>query len=229
MKSTIIDKKILLLEFPGGENGDDNRECSLSMIRIDLFWESPDDSIKFKYSDWDTLIESISDENGNMDIYEWDGVKQNFFQYMDGYNVSKVNADNFLNTFKGKLTERELKFANLIKNLPCNGYIIGIVKNGLDTTRRHEFAHAFSSIYRDYKMRVTKIVKSMPSDLKERFWHGLQAMDYTREVLDDEIQAYLVGYDPVEFVSFFPDIPVSEIENYQKQISYIFEMYYSKV
>lgn len=230
MKSTIIDKKILLLEFPGGDNGEDNREACMSMVRIDAFWECPDERIRGKRFDWDTLIEALSDENGNMDIYETDGVKQNFFQYMDGFNVSKTNATRFIQKFSiSGFTSREKKFIPLIMSLPYNGYVIGVVENGWITTRKHEFAHAFSYVYPEYRKRVSAIVNSMSADLKQRFWNGLSAMGvYSEDVLDDEIQAYLSGYAEDEFREYFPEIPVEEISPYQVKISTIFEQYYKK-
>lgn len=223
MISKYIDNKILVIEYPS------NKELNLSFYRIDTSWEGHPDLVGRKFS-CDEFLDLYSDENGNFNIqgYEIDGVPMSYFQYWDGTNISVKDFNKFLKLFKKDLSNREIIIKNLASSLPCNGYIITFTTGGLLSTKNHEYAHAFSYVYPDYKQRVQVVVDSLTPEIKAKFISGLEGMGYNPAVYNDELQAYLVGYGQPEFSSYFPMLTPEEVEPYHNQIMVVFNEYANK-
>lgn len=219
MKSTIYNGKILLVEFPEGEN---NRDVCLALHRLSAFYESPILAGKrFTHDQW---LETIMDGEGNMNIYEWFGEFYSYFQYWDGFNLPKKVLDKFECVFKDSLTDREKAIIKAARKLPHDGYIIALTENGLQTTRRHEFAHALFYTIKAYKQESLAVVASMPQSLKDKIWANLQRYGYSLDVLSDEIEAYLVAFDEEESPVYFPDI-FEELRPYAEQMALIYPKY----
>lgn len=221
MITKIIDKKILYVEYPN------NKELNLATYRSDSFWEGDPSLVGRKFST-DEWLDTISDDNGNFNIYEWQGVMQGYLEYWDGMNMSLTDFNRFVKKFNGELSQREKDVKKFADKLDRGGYIIYVATGGLVTTLRHEFAHAFAYVYPEYKKSVQAIVDSITPEIKDKFIRGLAMSGYNPDVYNDEIQAYIVGYDPIEYQSYFPELTPEEVQLYFEQITAIFDVYYNK-
>ena len=205
--------EILLLEYPS------NMEMNLATFRISEFFEG---DLKGKKFTTDQFIEGWSDEDGNMDIFEYNGKFLSYFAYWDGLNFTKKSLDKFTLKFALELSAREKE---VIRAARKSSYIIALTENGAESTRRHEFSHAFSFTDKVYKTKVFEIVESIPQELRDKFVSGLDGMGYSvgdHDYENEEIHAYLVGYDQKEYESFFPLILQEEVTNYVSAIGKIY-------
>ena len=205
--------EILLLEYPS------NMEMNLATFRISEFFEG---ALKGKKFTTDQFIEGWSDEDGNMDIFEYNGKYLSYFAYWDGLNFTKKSLDKFTIKFLLELSAREKE---VIRAARKSSYIIALTENGAESTRRHEFSHAFSFTDKVYKTKVFEIVESIPQELRDKFVSGLDGMGYSvgdHDYENEEIHAYLVGYDQKEYESFFPLILQEEVTNYVSAIGKIY-------
>jgi len=212
MKSTRFGE-ILLLEYPS------NMEMNLSTFRISEFFEG---DLKGKKFTTDQFIEGWSDENGNMDIFEYDGKFYSYFSYWDGLNFTKKVLGKFAVKFESDLSVREKE---IIRAARKSSYIIALTENGAESTRRHEFSHAFSFTDKAYKASVFEIVESIPKELRDKFLSGLEGIGYSigdTAYENEEIHAYLVGYDQKEYESFFPLILPEEVAPYVASIGEVY-------
>ena len=213
MKSTRFGE-ILLLEYPS------NMEMNLSTFRISEFFEG---DLKGKKFTTDQFIEEWSDENGNMDTLEYDGKFYSYFSYWDGINFTKKSLDKFTAKFVLELSAREKEIIRAA--FRGSSYIIALTENGSQSTRRHEFSHAFSFTDKAYKTKVFEIVESIPKELRDKFLSGLEGMGYSigdPAYENEEIHAYLVGYDQKEYENFFPLILPEEVATYVASIGEIY-------
>ncbi len=205
--------EILLLEYPS------NMEMNLATFRISEFFEG---ALKGKKFTTDQFIEGWSDEDGNMDIFEYNGKFLSYFAYWDGLNFTKKSLDKFTVKFALELSAREKE---VIRAARKSSYIIALTENGAESTRRHEFSHAFSFTDKVYKTKVFEIVESIPQELRDKFVSGLEGMGYSvgdHDYENKEIHACLVGYDQKEYESFFPLILQEEVTNYVSAIGKIY-------
>ena len=212
--------EILLLEYPS------NMEMNLATFRISEFFEG---DLKGKKFTIDQFIEGWSDEDGNMDIFEYNGEYFSYFSYWDGLNFTKKSLDKFALKFALELSARE---KDVIRAVRKSSYIIALTENGAESTRRHEFSHSFSFTDKVYKTKVFEIVESIPQELREKFLSGLDGMGYTigdPAYENEEIHAYLVGYDEKEYESFFPLIQPGEVAPYVSSIGEIYAKKESEV
>ena len=219
MKSTRFGE-ILLLEYPS------NLDINLAAFRISEFFEG---DLKGKKFTTDQFIEEWSDENGNMDILEYGGKFYSYFSYWDGINFTKKVLDKFAVKFESDLSVREKE---IIRAARKSSYIIALAENGAQSTRRHEFSHAFSFTDKAYKTKVFEIVESIPKELRDKFLSGLEGMGYSigdPAYENEEIHAYLVGYDQKEYESFFPLILPEEVATYVASIGEIYAKKESEV
>lgn len=212
--------EILLLEYPS------NMEMNLATFRISEFFEG---DLKGKKFTIDQFIEEWSDEDGNMDIFEYNGEYFSYFSYWDGLNFTKKSLDKFALKFALELSARE---KDVIRAVRKSSYIIALTENGAESTRRHEFSHSFSFTDKVYKTKVFEIVESIPQELRDKFLSGLDGMGYTigdPAYENEEIHAYLVGYDQKEYESFFPLIQPEEFAPYVSSIGEIYAKKESEV
>ena len=219
MKSTRFGE-ILLLEYPS------NLDINLAAFRISEFFEG---DLKGKKFTTDQFIEEWSDENGNMDILEYGGKFYSYFSYWDGINFTKKVLDKFAVKFESDLSVREKE---IIRAARKSSYIIALAENGAQSTRRHEFSHAFSFTDKAYKTKVFEIVESIPKELRDKFVSGLEGMGYSigdPAYENEEIHAYLVGYDQKEYENFFPLILPEEVATYVASIGEIYAKKESEV
>lgn len=78
--------------------------------------------------------------------------------------------------------------------------IIGIVDGDLKTLQ-HEMAHALYHINKSYRSKMNKAIKSLKSNHYKILHDTLLKMHYTKEAIDDEIQAYCATGLPREMAT----------------------------
>jgi hypothetical protein len=95
------------------------------------------------------------------------------------------------------LTPEENKLLELFRYRKDNFYIIGAQNN---TTLRHELAHALYSSNEGYRKDIDNFIKKHTAKLK-KLRNILLKKGYCKEVLNDEIQAYITDNDDPEIIN----------------------------
>jgi len=208
MKKTYPHKnsRLILLEFPT------IKEMCLTMWRFQELFESPYPEIKNKRFSADQFIDLYSDKMGHL----------SYFAYWDGFNVpiSIINLFKELYSFRER-SNREIAVCDAVYDLRDDGYVIAYVK-GDTSTIKHELCHFFYATNQMYRSLVDRNVKNMSNSLRRRLYKGLKAHQYSSEVFDDEINAYLTAFDETEFSSMFPDIRLMEVNQFIEECQIIY-------
>jgi hypothetical protein len=110
-----------------------------------------------------------------------------YFEDWSGFNVPSTAFEPFYRGQFDPLLRKEERLLRRFRNERAPYYVIGIAS---DADLRHELAHALFFTYPDYKAAVLAAMHGYDTaSLKKR----LAAMGYHRQVLTDEVHAYLVG------------------------------------
>jgi hypothetical protein len=170
----------------------DQYTLCMTFIRIQEFYESPQFKGKYftleDYMDWYCSVPTLG--NGSFTYpSDWDGM--NF----DGVTLKKWLHTCIKN--KDQLRNKELKLINSIEKYIGDidnidqYYIIGTTNNN-GSTIQHEIAHAFYSLYPEYKKRCDELIDLFPvSFVKKCRDIIIESGGYCVEVFKDEFQAYL--------------------------------------
>ena len=96
-------------------------------------------------------------------------------------------------------------------------YIIGVdkVKSGI---MDHEIAHGMYYTDAIYKSKSDSLTSSLPEKTKKYLTDYLLSIGYTKEVIDDEIQAYMSTGLP-------PDVKKSKFKGYLKDYKKLYKKY----
>ena len=192
-----IDDLLLVLEF------NSKVEMNRVMWRVTEFCEGPSSLMGRKFHFDDFIDEYI----------EFDGVL-GYFSFWEGHNFPKHKLIKFMYAFSGDLTTREKNLLNVSNLIEDDGYIIAYVK-GDDMTFKHEMAHALFFNNLDYATECINALKNIPKDVFEKYRNALKDLNYNDEVIDDEMQAYLVAYDKDEWDKLFPEVDITRMDNIQ--------------
>ena len=182
------------------------REMTLSMCRTEEFFESPFQSVRGKYFSLEDFLFTYADETGRIDYFhEW-----------EGFNVPRTALDRFNCLFKDQ-TKREKEILALVLETDC-AYLIATESDGDPTTFEHELAHAKYALDPKYRKAVRDIIMPMPKDLGFRMQADLRAAGYPddRELLLDEVHAYLKTSTEKELLETFPHVNPAERARYEK-------------
>lgn len=161
-------------------------ELTSTFLRLQEFYESPFKECRGKFF-------TLEDY---MDLYAASRVHKNFTYYTDwsGFNVPGTVVVNFFRTYGDHvLSKKERKLAEVIfNNIDITGpfYIIATYKNDEKTTQDHEIAHGLYHLNESYREEMDLNVKDLKGSERKKFTDFLRKAGYTKEVFDDEIQAY---------------------------------------
>src|SRR5882672_5793455 len=157
------------------------KELTLTMFRIQEFYESKYKNIRNKKFSIEQFLDSYMEKDGEI----------GYFSFYSGFNIPGDVFSNFFNTFTD-LTRREKKLKKIVMdNINTNKLFYVICsKIGDAGTLRHEIAHALYYIKPNYKKEVNKVVSTIPKSIIGRITKYLKRMDYNQSVFKDEIQAY---------------------------------------
>jgi hypothetical protein len=165
-------------------NFDSQYFLTSTLLRVQEFYESTFDNIREKSF-------TIQDY---MDTYVRKFKKFNYFEKYEGFNFSDIFLKKFLKTQKS-LSKSEIRiflYINFLidKNWNKKFYVIGTHKNNVKIID-HELAHAFYYLSKDYKNKMDKLIKELPTKNHIKLIKELKEVDYSEGVYNDEIQAYL--------------------------------------
>lgn len=208
MKSTILSKNRVLLEFPS------IKELTLSMFRFSEFAEGLD-GVKGCNFTFDVFVDKYSDSDGNL----------SYFSFWDGFNVKKSSINEFVGLLcYNQISNRERAVIKAVAPISENGYVIACVEG--DTLYiKHETAHAKFYENKKYRKEVLSVLELLNNGLKQKYSDSLKALHYIDEVIDDEIHAYLIAYDAKEYAEIFPNINMKEIAPYIELLNNIYDKY----
>ena len=194
---------VLCLEF------ESRIELTLSMCRIQEFYESPFENIKGNYF---TMEEFIG-------AYYADGHKESYFDYWEGFNIPKTSLLQFFLEFNEHLTMREQKIHDVFMGGDFD-YLIAVDVKSDPTTIDHELSHARYALDAEYYGNCKKIVSGISDDLYQRLLSDLLLGDYPddNEILDDEIHAYLKTSTEEELINVFSNCTLDELKPYINQL-----------
>lgn len=167
------------------------------MIRIHEF--NGNDNFRDKvftieeYRDW-----YAGSKNGNKSDFEKD---------LYGFSIYGSGLRGFVKKYpKSKLTDKEDRFISKVRevmrqgNLRLNSkFVIVACFNGeFSINFRHETAHAFYYLNKEYQNGVRKLVKTLDPSLRAKIKKHLNTLDYSDDEMDDEIYARLCSENTIK-------------------------------
>jgi hypothetical protein len=186
-----VKKNVFLLEFQ------DHYDMCMTFLRYQEFYESPNPKFRgkaFNILDFMKWYSSTFGEGIFTYPKDWDGF--NFCDYIVPTLREKLKDKESpdFNGYDEIMYKAWHKCASKANNKPF--YIIGTL-NGNDDAKEHEVAHAFFYLYPEYKKHMTKLVKELKPETKEKINQELKKLGYTSHVYLDETQAYMsTGLNP---------------------------------
>lgn len=201
-----LTSKRLILEY------ESKREMNLANFRISEFSEGKE-GLRFQYSTPDQFIDAYSDEELNLD-YWW-----------DGFNYSKDTLLKFIKTYSKQLSKREIEIAMAADIIDDDGYVVAIV-TGDNITLKHELAHGYYFDTPLYRKTADEIISQIPQEIIDKLKQNLLDINYTPEVLQDEIHAYLTAYDKCEWKELFNNIKLKDVKKHIKLLDKNFKSFH---
>jgi hypothetical protein len=165
---------------------------TLSMCRLQEYYESPIPEIRNKVFSMADFIAAHAKPDGSID----------YFSYWDGFNVPKRIIDDFFALFT--LTKYEHAIAHAW-DLHGYKYLVATEVGSEATTLPHELAHARYELDPVYKVQVEKVVRAIPIPVNHQMRQDLSTR-YANDVMEDEINAYLLTGDPLEIKDVMPNV-----------------------
>lgn len=188
-------------------------ELTLTMCRLQEFYESPYPSIKGKYFSMEDFIKAYSDEKGAIE----------YFSYWDGFNVPVKVMQEFLARFHDKTKRERLIYAAW--DLGDYKYLICTEDGSDPTTAAHEIAHARYAMEPQYQYYVDMELEKIPQGLRWRMQNDLVGGGYPQDhnILGDEIHAYLSTSTEEELLETFPSVKPEERHPIEAALRYVAE------
>lgn len=187
----------------------DDYDRAMCFCRMQEYYESPNPKFRGKsFNMWD-YIKWYSKEYGNGFTYplDWSGFN---VPLEVAYNCYDKNYDMY--TPYDEVMEKIIHQIYEMNGDSCNGYIIGS-ENTTNGTFKHEVCHALYNTNKEYKKLAKENIKRLPENYYTIFKNNLLEMGYTKKVLDDEIQAYLMyGWKSSDFGKGVP-LEIREMYN----------------
>lgn len=166
---------------------DSQEELGLTFMRFQEHYESPNPLFKNKIFTLGQLKNWYSEIYGT-NTYHIDWI---------GYNIPSKILLAFKNGLFDPLTIEETRLLDLFRYRNDNFYIIGAQnKNVL----RHELAHALYASNTKYKLAIDQFISKNKGKLKKTVVY-LTQKGYCKEVINDELQAYITDNDDPEIIN----------------------------
>jgi hypothetical protein len=190
-----VKPRIFLLEFPN------HYDLCMTFLRYQEFYESPSPKFRNKHFTIIDFMEWYSKDRAGVFTYPTDWAGFNIPSYV----VDKVH--NLSNDLKqalevpldyNKYDEVMLKvfekcyktLDNRLEENPGKFYLIG-TDMGKTEVINHEVAHGFFYTIPEYKKEMLALVNNLKVSFREKFNKGLVKFGYTKQVFNDETQAFL--------------------------------------
>lgn len=158
---------------------DSQYELTSTLIRIQEFYESPYKEIRNSFFTLDQYMDIYIKDHKN---------KFTYFEDWSGFNFSSELLNNFKAMFISDLRVKEQNFIKEISKVAKEkSYIISVYKN---QDIKHELAHALYYVDSSYKKEMDLLLEQ---NKVNKIRQSIKKMGYADNVLDDEIQAYLIS------------------------------------
>lgn len=164
---------------------DSQKELGETFIRFQEFYESPSKQFKNKTFTMGAIKSWYSSEYGS-DMYS---------DYWVGFNIPSVVLEPFRSGLFDPLTTMEQNLLDIFKYRHDKFYIIGAQNNSV---LRHELSHALYGYSEKYKTEINSYIQKHNTKFKKIQTYILKK-GYCKEVLNDEIQAYITDNED-EFI-----------------------------
>lgn len=180
-----------------------DHELCRTFMRFQEHYESPNINFRGQIFTVGEYLAWYSKQNGGATYYDdW-----------RGFNFPSYILRPFKEGLFDPLTKEEQKLLKLLKYRNDDYYIIGGNNEGVI---RHELAHALYRYKSDYAKEITRVFDKNKTGLKKAAKYILDK-GYTREVLYDELQAYITDNEDAFIINNTPPNIISSVNQlYQK-------------
>lgn len=170
-------KNIFILNF------DTQYDLCSTFIRLQEFCESPYSEICGHYFTLEDYMDIYAKNNKN---------KFTYFEDWNGFNITSKQLKVFLEFFDGKLSKKEqiFQFFNHVVKLDQFS-ILATHKKSYNSVIKHELAHAYFFLYRDYNDKIYEMISNMNLEKKKYLEKKIREIGYANNTIFDEMQAYL--------------------------------------
>lgn len=150
--------------------------------------------------------------------------KASYHKDWAGFNVPSHVFKPFFEGSFDPLNDRETKLLNFLKSAKGDFYVIGITKSDHDwiETLRHELAHGMFFCDKEYRNDILSCISDLNPDSVRS---SLKKMGYGANVIDDEINAYLLT-EP-ETLANSRDLSLSSSKKIQEKLDRVFEKHFA--
>lgn len=171
--------QILHFEFPT------SKEMVLTFFRVEEHYESVYPDIREQTFTVEYFLDRFMDDEGEV----------TYFSTVYGFNVPAQSLKRFYTRHANQLTRRESALLDMIKSAvnyeQDDFYVIASVSDD-NRALDHELSHAFYYLNPDYRRRANSLIENtLRISLIEEFQQALADLDYAKDVLRDEITAFL--------------------------------------
>lgn len=177
MKVTLLSPGVILASFPR------QKDLVLTMCRVQEFYEAYDARLRGQPFSWSEFLEVFTSDDGTFTYFhDWAG-----FNIPD--NAFIAWASNVIDP-----SEREFKLVEAIRAIVTDDsmpfYVIAMLDEDTDVLD-HEVAHARFYLDPLYHAKMQKLNADLDPDVSKLMTMELLSMGYSRDVFEDELQAYL--------------------------------------
>jgi len=151
----------------------------MTLCRPQEYYECNSNKLRNKVFTFEELIDHYTAKDGTI----------TYFSYWAGFNIPSHVLEIFFSNFD--LNDREKKLYELTRKFSHEPYYLIATKNNDSDTLNHELLHAHYYLNHSYRQKVDTTVKHMRPELRKQTAKVLKKMGYTKEVIVDEINAYL--------------------------------------
>lgn len=169
---------------------DRDYDMTMSFMRIQEFYECPNEVIADHHFTLERYMEYNADQNGNFEYLETVG----------GFNIPGDSFVEWIDLFQKKkdLSEKEHEIIDLLMPIDLvemrHSYLIAVSKeDGIRKMRPfllHEISHLMYHSSSPYRDSCQKLIDLMPRRVYKKAESALREADYPRRLFKDEMQAY---------------------------------------
>jgi len=161
---------IFLLSFP------DQHLLASTFLRFQEYYESP--RFRGRTFTWEEYMDWYARTNG----------KFSYLQDWSGFNIPDRVLRPFYDGSFDPLTRKERALLELFRDVPPPFYVIGVVDGKKLDDSLHELVHGLFAVFPDYRRDVIGCLRRFDLSSAKKI---LLEMGYARNVLDDELNAYI--------------------------------------
>jgi hypothetical protein len=180
------------------------KELGQTMMRFQEYYENPV---------WQGKIFTVKEF---LNWYQLEYGSKTYYKDWHGFNFPSSVLEPFKNGLFNPLTKKEKYLLNFFKNKKGSFYIIGA--NQKDVLE-HELCHALYYTNKKYKESINKLITKNKKEIKQLEKYLIK-LGYSKNVIFDEIQAYILDGDYLEEQSIkVPKRIKNQIKNIYKLCS----------